>query len=173
MLYVGRLTLDKGLPLLFDAYRVLVKKFPKRLRLVVVGDGPEGRRLREYGKGLDIMFQGAVSDPLRVADFMSAGDVFVYPVVYSGGIATSVLQAMSCQLPIVVGRAGPTKDAIVDRENGFVMRGANADSIVEAVTYLLKHPRVRDGIGQRARETVVDEYDVGQYGRTVIERILS
>ena len=174
LMYVGRMTLDKGLDLLAEAYAGLVRKFPGRLGLLMVGKGPEERSLKIKLEGLEgVVFVDSVDDPLGVAELLSAGDVFVYPVVYSGGIAMAVLEAMACELPVIVGNAGPTKEVIVDGENGFVMREAKASSIVERVTYLLKHPRVRDGIGRRAREIVVDEFGVGQYERAVVNRILS
>lgn len=172
ILYVGRLTLDKGLPLLFDAYRVLGEKFPGRLRLLIVGEGPEEAKLRECGKGLDIVFLGAVNDPLRVAEFMSAADAFVYPAVFGSGVFVAILEAMACELPVIVGPASSTKDVIVERENGFLMREAKPSYIVDAVTYLLKHPKVRAGIGGRARETVLDEFGIKEFERAVIERIL-
>ena len=173
VMYVGRMTLDKGLSLLVEAYAELVKAYPGRLGLVMVGSGPEKESLMKMCKGLEaVVFVDQVDSPVQVAEFMSAADVFVYPIVYSGGIAMAVLEAMSCQLPVVVGQAGPTKDVIVHGENGFVLREVKASSIVEAVSYLLKHPKVRDGIGRRARETVMDEHNVDEYERTVIERIL-
>ncbi len=173
ILYLGRLTLDKGLPLLIDAYRVLGEQAPGHVRLLIIGEGPEEAKLREYCKELDIVFLRAVNDPVKVAEYLSAADAFVYPAVFGSGVFVAVLEAMACELPVIVGPGSGTKDVILERENGFVMREAKPSYIIEAVTYLLKHPKVRDGIGRRARETVVDEFDVDQYERAVVERILS
>jgi glycosyltransferase involved in cell wall biosynthesis len=173
LLYVGRMTVDKGLNLLVEAYKELVREYPGRLGLVMVGSGPEKEGLMSMCGGVEgVVFVDSVDDPARVAELMSAGDFFVYPVVYSGGIAMAVLEAMACELPVVVGAAGPTKEVIVEGENGFVMKAASADGIILATKYLLKYPKVRSVIGRRARETVVRDFGVEQYRRVVVERIL-
>lgn len=173
LMYVGRITLDKGLGLLVEAYLQLVKEYPARLGLVMVGSGPEKVALMSRCGGVEgVVFVDSVDDQRQVAELMSAGDLFVYPIVYSGGIAMAVLEAMACQLPVVVGVAGPTKEVIVEGENGFVMKTASAGDIVEAAKYLLEYPRAGGVIGRRAREMVVRYFGVEQYRRVVIDRVL-
>ena len=173
LLYVGRMTLDKGLSLLVEAYSELVKEYPGRLGLVMVGSGPEKEALMKRCGGVEgMVFVDSIDDPTRVAELMSAGDFFVYPIVYSGGIAMAVLEAMACELPVAVGPAGPTKGVIIDGENGFVMRAASADGIVLVAKYLLTYPKFRSVIGRRARETVVREFGLEQYRRVVVEQVL-
>ncbi len=172
ILFVGRMTLDKGLSLLVEAYSVLAERFPRRLRLVVIGGGPEERKLREACKGLDVAFLGPVNDSLRVAGYMGAADVFVYPLIFGSGVSVAVLEAMACELPVIVGPASSTRGVIVEGENGFVMQEAKASYIVEEVSYLVDHPRIRSEIGKRARETVAKRFDLEQYQESVVDRIL-
>lgn len=173
LLYAGRMTIDKGLPILAQAYSKLVKEYAGRLRLLMVGSGTEKAALMEMCEGLEgVIFVDAVENPSRLAELMSAADAFAYPIVYSGGLAMAVLEAMACRLPVIVGPAGPTKDLIVDGGSGFVMREAEPDYIAVAVRYLIQHPRIRSRMGRRARETVMKGFSIEQYKHTVLERIL-
>lgn len=173
ILYAGRMTLDKGLPLLVQAYAQLAKEYPGRLRLLMVGSGPEKTALVKLSEGLEgVIFVDVVENPSRVAGLMSAADAFVYPIIYSGGVAMAVLEAMACELPVIVGPAGPTRDVIVDGTNGFVMREAQAKFIADVVRYLLEHPGVAGGVGRKARETVVGRFGIEQYRERVVQRIM-
>jgi phosphatidylinositol alpha-1,6-mannosyltransferase len=161
------------LPLLVEAYAEIVKDYPGRLALVLVGEGPEKARLQEMCEGLEgVVFVGAVESAAHVAELMRAVDCFVYPIVYSGGIAMAVLEAMACELPVIVGPAGPSKDVLVDGKMGFVMHGAEAAEIVRCVTHLSKHPRVGRGMGRSARESVSQKFGVEQFRQAVVDGIL-
>lgn len=175
ILYAGRLTLDKGLPLLLEAFRELSKENPRKMRLLLLGSGPLEQSLRtnveEWGQG-EVVFLGSVDDPKRVAEWMQAADVFVYPIVMSGGIAMAVLEAMASALPVVVGAAGPTHEVIRDGQNGFVMADPEAGCIAEPVRRLYLHSALRSKVGRLARGTVTERFSIERFGETVVARIL-
>ncbi len=175
VLYAGRMTLDKGLPSLIEAISSLTERHPGKLHLLLVGSGPMEPSLKRMAARLgleNVSFLGAINDPRKVAALMSAADVFVYPIVFSGGVAMAVLEAMSCELPVIVGAAGPTKDLIVEGKNGFVVRNDGAEPIIEAIDCLLGHPRTKSLVGKRARETVVKGFGIEQYSEAVVDRIV-
>ncbi len=174
LMYAGRMTLDKGLPLLVEAYSKLLEESPGRLSLVLVGDGPEKSALIRMCEGLQgVTFVGRVDEPWRVAELMNAADAFCYPIVFSGGIPIAVLEAMACELPVIVGPAGPLKEAIEDGVDGFVMKEAQASEIVRVVRMLLKDSRLGRKIGRKARQKVVKQFGKESYRETVVRKILA
>jgi glycosyltransferase involved in cell wall biosynthesis len=128
VLFVGRLVAQKRVDLLIRACSAL----PEDLQptLWIVGDGPlrttweqlgretypRARFLGEmHGQGLDDLFRQA--------------DMFVLPG--TGGLA--VQQAMSFSLPVIVGEADGTQADLVRNENGWQMRSASVDALVQAL----------------------------------------
>jgi glycosyltransferase involved in cell wall biosynthesis len=102
---VGRLEREKGIDVLLDAFSAAFPNQSPPVALVVVGDGPERRKLEELRvNNSRIMFAGALSDVARV---YRAIDVFVSAARFEPfGIA--IMEAMAAGLPLVLTSAdGP------------------------------------------------------------------
>jgi glycosyltransferase involved in cell wall biosynthesis len=98
LLYVGRLTREKGLPLLAEAYSLVADLRPD-VRLVVVGEGPYGAEMRRMLAGRRATFAGYLSGE-DLADAYAAADLFVYPA--SGRrVGAAVLEAQASGLAVV------------------------------------------------------------------------
>ena len=101
LIYVGRLHLLKGVHLLLQA---VTKLDPDRIRLTIVGDGSERKRLRHMAEDLrlgDIVTFCGFVPRTRLHKLYTDHDVLVAPSLYeSGGL--SVLEAFSHGLPAIV-----------------------------------------------------------------------
>ncbi len=97
LLFVGRLSREKRLDLLLDAWREISPQLPDwELRLV--GDGEERTRLESHAAGTkSIKFAGWAQDPQ--SHYQSA-DIFVLSSDYEG-FPVALLEAMSCGLPCI------------------------------------------------------------------------
>ena len=114
--FVGRLTKDKGISELVDAYLELRRRIPE-LRLLLVGEMEEGeplpaatRRCLESEQG--VLRTGFVEDP---ADYYHVMDVFAIPT-YREGFGNVALEANAAGKPVVAFRATGAADAVVDAE---------------------------------------------------------
>lgn len=104
-LYVGRLSREKNLHVLADAYRLVATRAP-HLRLVLVGDGPARAELEETLRGLPVTFTGYLTGD-DLANAYASSDIFVFP---SGTdtFGNVVLEAQASGLPVVVtDKGGP------------------------------------------------------------------
>lgn len=107
LLFVGRLTHDKGLKTLIEAMTHVDAE------LWVIGTGPDDAILRKWAKTCDvssrIKWLGLVPRE-TVGEVMSQVDVFV-SCSYWEGFALAVIEAMGNGLPIVATNIAPTVDA--------------------------------------------------------------
>ena len=167
ILFVGQVTLRKGLPYLFSAFRKM--RSLASLRLV----GPVDRRAVEVAGGLPA---GAEVVGRRRGDALATeyreADIFVLPSVEEGS-ALVVSEAMSAGLPVVVSdEAGA--DHVVDGMNGFMVPGRDAQALAERLDQLAGDRDLRLRLGAAAREAVkvrdCDEYGADLY-RSVFERL--
>jgi len=117
---VARLDPRKGLDTLIDAVAWAAPQAP-RLRLLVVGDGPERARLRSLahirGLGDRIRF---VHHQTRVHEHLSAMDLFAAPS-RTEGLGIAIIEALAAGLPVLASRVGGIPEVVGDRVCGLLL----------------------------------------------------
>ena len=109
---------------------VAVEAFTRlRLPLVVVGDGPELRRLRRLA-GSSVQFAGRVSDE-TVAELMRTCQALVVTATEEFGIAA--VEAQAAGRPVVALAAGGVRETVVEGVTGTFYRSDHPDALVEAL----------------------------------------
>jgi glycosyltransferase involved in cell wall biosynthesis/predicted metal-dependent phosphoesterase TrpH len=149
ILYVGRLTKEKGADLLADAFLAARERDP-RLHLCLAGGGPEERALRER-LGEHATFLGWLEGEVLARAYASA-DLFLF-ASRTDTFGQVLLEAQASGLPVVaVAEGGPC--AIVDDGVTGLLRPADAIALAEAVAELAAAPVQRGRLAQRALEAV-------------------
>jgi glycosyltransferase involved in cell wall biosynthesis/predicted metal-dependent phosphoesterase TrpH len=116
VLYAGRLTREKGVDLLADAF-VEARECDPRLRLVVAGGGPEEERLRER-IGDNVRFLGWLKGDELATAYASA-DLFLF-CSQTDTFGQVVLEAQASGLPVVAVDAGGPAELIADGRSGLL-----------------------------------------------------
>jgi glycosyltransferase involved in cell wall biosynthesis len=129
VLYVGALTVDKGVALLVDA----VRRLPfADLRLVLVG-GWKTRGMRgflERARAQDARIEISAGDPLPR---LRAGRLYVH-AAYCDGFAYAAAEALACGLPVIASADTGMKDLIDEAPgNGLVLPTGDLDALSEAI----------------------------------------
>ncbi len=145
LLTVSRLVARKGQDTLIRAMPQLLRTVPD-LRLLIVGDGPDGRRLRGLACGLGvidrIVFAGGVPWP-ELPGHYGAGDVFAMPCRTRGsgldveGLGLVFLEAAASGLPVVAGASGGAPETVQQGRTGLVVDGRDVVAVAEATASLL------------------------------------
>ena len=146
---VGRLSPEKGIDVLIDA---LVRLQTPRVRLVLVGDGPERERLRaradRAGLAERVAFVGHVATP---GDYLQAADVVVLPS-RSEGIPNVALEAMALGRPLVATAVGGTPEIVVDGVSGILVRTDDPKHLAAALDHVLTDSSLAARLADGARE---------------------
>jgi len=159
ILSVGRLIPTKGIDINMRVVSKLVKKHD-RLLYIVVGDGPERRKLerlaRELGIAEHVCFVGHLPHS-RVMEYMAGCEVFALPS-WRETFGLVYIEAMAHARPVVAVR-GQGVDGIVEHgKTGLLVTPRDGDSLFAALDFLLTHPEEARAIGERARELVLNNY---------------
>ncbi|MBI1919348.1 glycosyltransferase family 4 protein [Candidatus Microgenomates bacterium] len=156
VVFAGKLTKYKGVDYLINAARKLHGE------VVILGDGPEREKLEQKTKELNlnnVHFAGHLGAGIaKLVPYYSRADVFVAPSVWDEPLGLVILEAMSCQTPVVVTRKGGIPLAVKDGYNGFFVRPRNSSEIVEKVNKLLDDKALRHKMGQNARKSVEKKF---------------
>lgn len=146
--YVGRITREKNVHLLRDAFQGL-----DGVRLALVGGGPELEQMQAYFAGSETTFTGYLRGDDLVSAFASA-DVLVFPST-SETFGLAPLEAMACGLPVIASLSGGLVDTLRPGVNALVYDPADPAQIGERVRQLRDSPeslaRLRAGALEHAR----------------------
>lgn len=174
ILNVGSLREVKDHETLIRAFRVVVDRMDARL--LILGEGPERRRLEslvaELGLDGRVDMPGFDSNPFA---YMSRSDLYAL-TSRREGLPGALIQALACGLPAVSTdcRSGP-REVLENGSLGALVPVGDFEALAEAMLRALRHPpERRDLIAHSARydaERVIDGYveyfrNLAQMGRT-------
>lgn len=155
ILSVGRLVQRKGMDNLIEAMPGVLKECPDA-HLLIAGEGPLRDKLnaliRIHGLERHVTLLGTVSD-LALDDLYALADIFALPNRdlpdgETEGFGLVFLEANASGKPVVAGRAGGAKDAVIDGVNGLSVDGTSISAIADALTRILKDPALRESLAQ-------------------------
>jgi glycosyltransferase involved in cell wall biosynthesis len=161
--FVGRLTRDKGLPELVEAFDAILTAKPQA-HLLLVGwfDASEDaldrglrRRIKNHPR---IHMTGYVAD---TAPYYRAMDVLVLPT-WREGFPNVVLEAAASGIPVVTTLCTGSRDSVVPEVTGLLIPPGYPVAIREAVLQLLRDPKRRCRMGKAARAWVLQNYVNGR-----------
>ena len=138
VLYAGRLSREKGAPLLAETF-LAARRLDPRLHLVLAGGGPEQEALRERLGGHATFLGWLEGDELARA--YASADAFLFASA-TDTFGQVVLEAQASGLPVVAVDAGGPRTLIEDGRTGL-LREARADILAEAVCELVASPVLR------------------------------
>lgn len=153
ILYVGRVSREKDLPLLEKAFQQIVRCRPG-LRLIVVGSGPYLDAMRSSMKGLPVTFTGYLSGE-DLAQAYASSDIFAFPSA-TDTFGNVVLEAQASGLPVVVTDRGGPHENVLPSDTGFVVPAGDADAFAAALLDLIDHPALRQRMKEKARDSMKD-----------------
>lgn len=158
ILYIGRLVQYKRVDILIRAMAVVLRKVP-RARLVIVGDGPERKKLVGLAQDLKIsgavVFTGNIPSNEEVARIYSESTVFALPSVLEGeGIVLK--EAMGARLPVVATNVPGSGVLSVVRDgwNGLLVKPGEEEPLAQSLLALISSPERREEMGRHGREGV-------------------
>jgi glycosyltransferase involved in cell wall biosynthesis len=157
VLYVGRISEEKGLPILLDAWSSAASG---NLELVVVGEGPLRSDLEKKNIP-SVRFVGAL-DQKRVMEMMLGARALVFPSQWFETFGLVVIEALASGLPVLASNLGGTAEVLADLGEDWLVGPTDIEAWVEGLTRLDTSATV-DRAGAQARASYEARYseDVG------------
>ncbi|MDA8770454.1 glycosyltransferase family 4 protein [Planktomarina temperata] len=158
VLFVGRLTLDKGLIELANAFSRLKYKHDE-LNLFLVG-ADEGIRseleniFREENILESVKFLG---QQVEIEKFFAAADIFCLPS-YREGFGLVLIEAAASGVPSVASRIYGITDAVVDNKTGLLHTPKSVEDLYQKLEYLIESDEERSRLSKNARKYAIEKF---------------
>ena len=161
MVYVGRLSSEKGIPILFESLGKL-KEQNYDVELTLLGDGEDRDFLENLAKekGIEdrVVFGGFV-DQATITEILRASDIFVLPS-FAEGIPVALMEAMAIGIPVIATYVGGVTELVVDQITGQVVFPSDANGLSEAIARYVDDPEFCRVVSRNAREKVAAEFNI-------------
>ena len=147
-LFIGRLSREKGLPTLVQAWTRLKNRMP----LEIIGDGPEREMLEEQaraGGNCAIAFRGRCSHEVTLGAVKRAKFVVLPSECYEN-FPMSIVEAFACGTPVICSRLGGMAELVDDRRTGLLFAPGNAEDLADNVESGRPAPHRAGGHGPRS-----------------------
>jgi glycosyltransferase involved in cell wall biosynthesis len=156
-------TLIHGFALLRDEEELRRNGLSRRLRLLLVGDGPRAKELQELAVRLGVadvtVFVGAVAHD-SVPGWLNQLDIYVaVSRLDSESFGVAVVEASACGLPVIVSDAGGLPEVVQEGRSGFVIARDRPDIVAERLKRLVLSPTLRKSLGDGGRRLVRERYE--------------
>lgn len=153
LLYVGRLSPEKEVNLIMNAFAAMQKNSAKKAVLVIVGDGPEREKLQRLGQSLRVIFTGSLSG-VKLSEAYASADAFVFAsqVETFGNV---VLEAMASGLPVVAYDYACAQQHVRHQRTGWLCALGDAAAFIGFMQQLPDRPTLKQ-MGLNARANIQD-----------------
>ena len=164
LLFVGRLSDQKGLQYLVDSMVDLVR-YDKHIKLLVIGEGPYEKILRKRINSKDVEnhveFLGSIPTN-KVAEYHNFADIFILPSLSNKtgteALGLSLLEAMASGCAVIGTNVGGISFAIKEGYNGLLVRQKDSHALSHAVITLLKNKGKSLNMGKNAAKFARENY---------------
>lgn len=165
LLFIGGITVERGLSLLVEALPGIVTK-NSNVAVLIVGYGPQKSELEKLALRLGVEKFVRFIPPVKYTEmpsYISLADVTIGPLVARldtfGSVPRKVLEYMACAKPLVSCHGGVAQNLIIDRYNGFLIQPGDVKELAYTILLVFNDHSLAKEIGSNARQYVENFYD--------------
>jgi glycosyltransferase involved in cell wall biosynthesis len=160
LLFVGRLSVEKGVATLAEAMQLLPEA-----QLRVAGDGPEAGLLD--GVAGVTLLGSLPGDAVRQE--MSRAMALLVPSIWYETFGLVIVEAFACSTPVIVSRIGVLAELVRDGETGLLFDPGNPRDLADKMAWALAHPEQMAAMGRNARAQYEAEFSAEVNYRRLME----
>ncbi|MBR9916569.1 glycosyltransferase family 4 protein [bacterium] len=150
-----------GIDILIKSFALFVRKHPDlKVRLIIVGEGSKREELISLSKELNVFEKCEFVGPVKhddVHNWLNKFDIFL-ALSRSESFGVSVIEAMACELPVIVSNIGGLKEVVTNDETGLIVSNEDPVEVSKKLEYLYQNPKQAIELGKNARAKVILRY---------------
>lgn len=168
IVFCGRFIKLKGIERLPSIMKAVINGTKEDVFFHVIGDGKLSdrqhflNRVTNLGLRTKVEIYGSITQE-EIVNIFDLSHIFILPGIYDNGRAETqglvIQEAQAMKLPVIVTDAGGMKYGLIDDRSGFVVNYKSDDEFVDKILLLINSSNLREKMGIRGRENVVENYN--------------
>lgn len=196
LLYVGRVSPEKGIHVLIEAFEKVLTRFPRTELKIIgpdaivnqnmvdpVGTDPLMIGLSQFYHGnyklkclerlssktrKSISFIAPVQHS-KLLEYYQESDIFLFPSVWHEPFGIPLVEAMSMEIPVIATRGGAFPEIVEEGKTGLLVERADAVGLADAIISLLSNKKLRKTMGRAGRKRSLEKFSY----KTISDRLVS
>lgn len=156
---VGRLSHEKGLLSLIQAYSVVCER--TQCSLLIVGEGPEEEALKEEVKRLALSYVFFSGYSSHIESYLAEADIFVLNSLLEG-LPGALIEAMAAGLPCIATDIPGNRELIQHMKTGLQVPVDDVNALTSAILEYINNPTLAATLAKNAYNLVQQEYTIEQ-----------
>lgn len=157
ILYIGRLSKEKGIEYLIKAMPLILARYPDA-RLHIVGEGKKDeleKLTEQLGNSAksNIILHGYIGHE-RLGKIYNEACVFVLPSFCMETFPLTLIEAMCYGIPVITTNIGGQAELVKDGFNGYLVDPGNPPQLAEKIINILNNPELREELSKNAYASV-------------------
>jgi glycosyltransferase involved in cell wall biosynthesis len=154
--FVGRLSEQKGLLTLLEAWR----RVPREFSLRIIGEGPLLDELQARKKGwtlTNVKIEGHLPREGAIAAIRRA-QFLIFPSLWYECFPLTLVEAFACGVPVIASQLGAMAELVDDGRTGMLFRAGESMDLAERIAWARCHARETDAMARACREEFLAKY---------------
>lgn len=162
--FLGRLSEQKGIPVLIEAWKKVEKEAPEA-KLVICGGGPLEPEVREFANCCHgVLYSGFVRGDKKVA-LLENARCLLAPSVWYEGLGLVAYDGYEYGLPVIAADSGGLTEIVLNGETGFLVNPGDPDALAEAIVRMIRLPDGGRSMGLAGRKWLEKNATRNQWSR--------
>jgi len=157
---VGMFEERKGQVVLLNAISKLVNYSLPDLHLILVGEGPDEKMLKNKVKEMNlennVSFFPFTQEPMCIFEII---DILILSSLYKEGLPNVLLEAMSMEVPVIASRMAGVPEIVKNGKTGYMVEPGNSDELAETIFKLWSDQKTYREISKNGRKLMETKFD--------------
>ncbi len=154
---VGRYVWEKNYESAIEAIASLQSNF--HISLTIIGDGPLKNKYQNLISEKNVNVKLVPwSTQENLVPLIKESDIYIQPSI-SEGVPRTMIEAMALKIPVVATNVGGIEGIIINDYSGILIEKEEVDSLIEAITKLVRDDNLRQKLAKNAYLTVIEKYE--------------
>lgn len=162
LVFAGRLSAEKGIPVLIKAFNAVIQKIPKA-RLIIAGLGPEKKKIQkliaQYHMEKSVAFKGHL-DKATLAREMARAWALAVPSICHEPFPNVATEAMIQGTAVIGSAVGGMSDIVIEGKTGLLVPSSNENALAQAIISLLSDRKKAMIMGLAARRRAQEHFNI-------------
>lgn len=168
ILYVGRLSVKKGVHILLNAMKKVMAEDPETALVIIGSKWYGGNETDDYTNSLQrlskelpgqVVFTGFIP-PSEIPQYYNLGDIFVCASQWNEPLARVHYEAMAAGLPIITTNRGGNAEIVENMGNGIILSDySSPEAMAKNIHLLLNNPEIATTMGKKGRKLALEKFN--------------